>query len=51
MVPLKYLSNFSRTLEIPIINCKISLVVGTTANQNSEFQITDTKFYVPVVTL
>ena len=25
MVPLKYLSNFSRTLEIPIINCEISL--------------------------
>ena len=27
------------------------LVAGTTANQNPEFQITDTKLYVPVVTL
>ena len=26
-------------------------VVGTVANQNAEFQITDTKLYVPVVTL
>ena len=25
MVPLKYLSNFCRTLEIPLINCEISL--------------------------
>ena len=25
MVPLKYLSNFWRTLEIPVINCEISL--------------------------
>ena len=43
MVPLKYLSNFWRTLELPIINCEISLqliwsekcflVVGTAANQ------------------
>ena len=25
MVPLKYLSNFSRTLEMPLINCEIVL--------------------------
>ena len=25
MVPLKYLSNFWRTLEMPLINCEISL--------------------------
>ena len=25
IVPLKYLSNFSRSLEMPLINCKISL--------------------------
>ena len=30
-------------------NC--TLVAGTAANQNPEFQITDTKLYVPVVTL
>ena len=61
MVPLKYLSNFRRTLEMPLINCEISLqlkwsknfilVAGTAANQNPRFQINDTKLYVAVVTL
>ena len=61
MVPLKYLSNFWRTLEMPLINCEISLqlkwskncilVAGTVANKNPSFQINDTKLYVPVVTL
>ena len=27
MVPLKYLSNFWRTLEIPLISCEISLIL------------------------
>ena len=61
MVPLKYLSNFCRTLEMPLINCEINLiftwsancVIAPTnvANQNATFAITDTKLYVPVVTL
>ena len=61
MVPLKYLSNFCRTLEMPLINCENSLqlkwskncilVADTAANQNPEFQITDTKLYVPGTTL
>ena len=61
MVPSKYLSNFWRTLEIPLINCEITLlltwsascvIVSTDdANQNATFTITDTKLYVPVVTL
>ena len=61
MVLLKYLSNFWRTHEMPLINCKISLqlkwsricviVAGTPNNQNPAFQINDTKLYVPVVTL
>ena len=61
VVPLKYLSNILSTLEMPLINCEISLqlrqskncilVAGTAANQNSKFQITHTKLYVPVVTL
>ena len=61
MVPLKYLSNFWRTLEIPLINCEVSLqlkwskkcilVAGTAGNLLPEFKITDTKLYVPVVTL
>ena len=61
MVPLKYLSNFFRTLEMPLINCELNLlltwsascvIVSTdVANQNATFAITDTKLYVPVVTL
>ena len=27
MVPLKYLSNFWRTLEIPLINCEVDLIL------------------------
>ena len=61
MVPLKYLTNFRRTLEIPLINCEINLIltwstncviVSTNfANQNGTFETTDTKLYAPVVTL
>ena len=61
MVPLKYLSNFLRTLEMPLINCEIVLeskwsrnciiVAGTANNQKPIFPINDTKLYVPVVTL
>ena len=61
MVPLKYVSNFWRTLEMGLINCEISLqlkwskncvLVADTANdQNPRFQMNDTKLYVPVVTL
>ena len=61
MVPLKYLSNFWRTLEIPLTNCEITLlltwsascvIVSTdVANQNATFAITDTKLYILVVTL
>ena len=61
MVPLKHVSNFYRTLEMPLINCEVNLIstwsanyiiVSTNvANQNRTFTITDTKFYVPVVIL
>ena len=61
IVPLKYLSNFWRTLEMPLINCEINLILTwpsscvliATAIQNQAvtFEITDTKLYVPVVTL
>ena len=27
MVPLKYLSNFWKTLEMPLINCEINLIL------------------------
>ena len=61
MVPLKYLSNFWRTLEMPLINCEVNLILTwsstcvliatNTPNQNATFAITDTKLYVPVLTL
>ena len=64
VIPLKHLSNFWRTLNIPLINCEIELILTwskrcvladmTAANNppiESEFQITGTKLYVPVVTL
>ena len=61
MVPLEYLSNFWRTLEVPLINCEIELILDWSAdcviistniaNQNPTFTITETNLYVPVVTL
>ena len=58
VVPLKYLSNFCRSLEMPLINCKIKLnliwkkeCVLSTDVGNAVFIINDTKMYVPVVTL
>ena len=73
-MPLKHLSNFWRSLEIPLINCEVSLTLTSSANcvitskayrkanvetavvrinnpANATFKITDTKLYVPVVTL
>ena len=58
MVALKYSSNFRRTLEMPSINYEFKLiltwsdkcVVSNDAKANT-FAITDTKLYVPVVTL
>ena len=58
VVPLKYSSNFFRSLETPLINCKIKLnltwkkeCVLSTDAANAVFSINDTKLYVPVVTL
>ena len=56
-VPLKYLRNYWRLLEMPLINCKIHLklnwskecVVSTIAD--TTFKITNTKLYVLIVTL
>ena len=59
--PLKYLSKFWRTLEMPLINCEVNLtltwsstcvlIATVNPNQAATFAITDTKLYVPVVTL
>ena len=72
VIPLKYLSNFWRALNIPLINCEVELILTWSKNfvladmtvraaqgdnpaivapTGLEFQITDTKLYVPVVTL
>ena len=32
MIPLKYLSNFWRTLEMPLINCEINIILTWSAN-------------------
>ena len=50
MESLKYLSNFWRTLEMPLINCEINLILtwsvnffpSETVNQAEAFTITDT---------
>ena len=68
--PLKYLSNFWRSLNIPLINCEVELILTWSKNcvladmtvdadadpaivapSGATFKITDTKLYVPVVTL
>ena len=61
IVPLKYLGNFWRTFEMTLSNCEITLqltccktsirVADAAANQALKFRITDSKIYVPVVTL
>ena len=58
VVPLKYLSNFFRSLEMLLINCKIKLnltwkkecALSADAG-DAVFIINDTKMFVPVVTL
>ena len=58
IVPLKYLSNFWRTLEMSLINCEVNLIltwsstcVITNSTEAGRFAITDARLYVPVVTL
>ena len=57
-VSFKYLSNFWRALEMSLINCDISFDLTwskkcaiSSAVGKTEFATTDTKLYVPVVTL
>ena len=58
VVPLKYLSNFWRSLEMPLINCKDFLELNwiedcilSSAENPSKFEITDAKLHVPIVIL
>ena len=60
-VPLKCLSDFWRTLEMPLINCEVKLILtgsagcviiyADVANQVPTFTITETNLYVPAITL
>ena len=56
VVPLKYLSNFFRSLELPLINCKIKLNltwkkkwVLSNDDDDAVFIINDTKLYFPLL--
>ena len=67
VLPLKYLLNFFRSPEMPLINCQIHLELnwnnngvmygadtyagGDNANDRETFKITSKKMYVPIVTL
>ena len=58
VVPLKYLSNVRRSLEMSLINCKVHLELNWTehcilssAGDSAKFKITDAKLRVPIVTL
>ena len=57
-MPLKYLRNFGRTLEMSLINYEVNLIltwsencVMSSATGKAKFAIINAKFYVPVVTL
>ena len=60
IVPFKYLSDSWKPLEMPLINCEINLILtwfencvisNAAENQNTTVAITDTKLYLPVITL
>ena len=58
MVPLKYLRNFWRTLEMPLIHCEVELIltwskncVITNSTGEEKFKMTEAKLYISVVTL
>ena len=72
VIPLKHLSNFWKSLNIPLINCEVELILTWSKNcvladttvravqgdnpaiaapTGLEFKRTDTKLYVPVVSL
>ena len=57
IVPLKYLSNFWRTLEMPSINCEVDLILTwsrdfliTNSLGEGKLKLTYLKIYVPAIT-
>ena len=58
VVTLKHLSNFWRSLEIPLTNCKVHLELNriedcilSSAGNSAKLKITDVKLHVPIFTL
>ena len=58
IVPLRYLSIFWRTLQMPLINCEVNFVLTwsstcliTSSTGAGTFEIIETKLHVPVVKL
>ena len=57
VVTLKHLSNFWRSLEMPLINCKTHLALNWNKDcvmptiANTKLEITNAKLYVPIVAL
>ena len=58
VLPLKYLSNFWRSLEMPLINCKVYLELNwiedcilSSDGDSAKLAITDAKLHVPLATL
>ena len=58
VVPLKYLSKFWKSLEIPLINCEVHLELNwiedcilSSTGDSAKFVITDAKLHVPIVNL
>ena len=58
VVPLKYLSNFWRSFEMPLINCNVHLELNwiedyilSNVGNSKKFEVTDAKLHVPIVTL
>ena len=57
MVPLKYLSNFGGTLEMPLINCEIDLiltwpvnwVISDAVNEATAIVMTYRKLHIPIL--
>ena len=57
-VPIKYLSNFWRTLEVPLINCEINHIITrsstfviTNSTNEGTFAVTNTRLFAQVVNL
>ena len=58
VAPLEYLSNFWRSLEMLLINCKVHIELNwmggcilSSAGNSAKFKITDARLHIPIVTL